>query len=123
MRYTNPYTGSLSFQKAWFFLDDDTQHVMISFAESNSSAANPVISVLDQKRLNGNVYVDGRPLKRGGNFSHAESLWHDGVGYTFDYGLLDGRFNLAVDFGERSGDWAAIGISTAGNITVDLFSA
>ncbi|EJF60682.1 polysaccharide lyase family 8 protein [Dichomitus squalens LYAD-421 SS1] len=123
MRYTNPYTGSLSFQKAWFFLDDDVQHIMISYAESNSSSANPVVSVIDQKRLNGNVYVNGRALRQGGNFSYVESLWHDGVGYTFDHGLLDSRSDLAVDFGARSGDWAAIGVSTAGNITVDLFSA
>ncbi|KAI1790344.1 polysaccharide lyase family 8 protein [Ganoderma leucocontextum] len=123
MRYTNPYSGSLTFQKAWFFLDDDVQHILISSANSTSPEANPVVSVLDQKRLNGDVYVDGRALTEGGNFSRPRSLWHDGVGYTFDYGLLDGQFDLAVDFGARSGNWATIGISTVGNITVDLFSA
>ena len=123
MRYTNPYTGSLNFQKAWFFLEDDVQHVLISSANTTSPDANPVISVLDQKRLNGDVYIDGRALTEGGNFSRPRSLWHDGVGYTFDYGFLDGQFDLAVDFGARSGNWASIGISTVGNITVDLFSA
>lgn len=118
MRYTNPFTGSLSFQKAWFFLDDDVQHIMIATADSNSSDAHPILSVLDQKRLNGDVYVDGKRLSHGGNFSRASSLWHDDVGYTFDCDL-----DLSVDFGARSGDWAAIGISTAGQTTVDLFSA
>ncbi|KAI0778157.1 galactose mutarotase-like protein [Trametes elegans] len=121
MRYTNPLTGSLKFQKAWFFLDDDVQHVMIS--NVNSSTSKPVVSVLDQKRLNGKVYVDGIPLSHGGNFTFARSLWHDNVGYTFEHSLFDSRFKLAVDFGARSGDWASIGISTVGNITVDLFSA
>ena len=58
MRYTNPYTGTLQFQKAWFFLDGDVQHVMVS--SINSSTSNPVVSVLDQKRLNGKVYVNGQ---------------------------------------------------------------
>ncbi|KAI8995602.1 galactose mutarotase-like protein [Trametes punicea] len=121
MRYTNPYTGTLKFQKVWFFLDNDVQHVMVSSV--NSSTSNPVVSVLDQKRLNGEVYVDGLPLSRGGNFTLARTLWHDNVGYTFEQGLFDGRFDLAVDFGPRTGDWATIGISTMGTTTVDLFSA
>ncbi|KAI0800172.1 chondroitin AC/alginate lyase [Fomes fomentarius] len=123
MRYTNPFTGTLSFQKAWFFLEDDVQHIMISSAVSNSSTDHPVISVLDQKRLNGSVYVDGLELQEGGNFSHPRSLWHDGIGYTFDYDALDSNFDLAVDFGSRSGNWSSIGISTVGENTVDLFSA
>ncbi|TFK90255.1 polysaccharide lyase family 8 protein [Polyporus arcularius HHB13444] len=123
MRYTNPFTRTLSFQKAWFFLDDDVQHIMLSSAASNSSADHPVISVLDQKRLSGPVYVNDHALKKGGNFSRPQSLWHDNVGYTFDYGYGDCDFDLAVDFGARSGNWSTIGISTVGEITVDLFSA
>ncbi|KAI0361657.1 galactose mutarotase-like protein [Trametes cingulata] len=121
MRYTNPYTGTLKFQKAWFFLPNDVQHVMI--ASVNSSTFNPVVSVLDQKRLNGTVYVDGLPLSQGGNFSLARTLWHDNVGYTFQQGPFDLNFDLAVDFGPRTGDWSTIGISTVGTTTVNLFSA
>ena len=124
MRYTNPYTGSLSFQKAWFFLEDDVQHVMIPFADSNATADHNVLSVVDQKRLSGPVYVNGIPLPHSANVSHALSLWHDGVGYTFDSGNpLRPGVDLGVAMGPRSGDWATIGISTVGNITVDLFSA
>ncbi|RDX55891.1 galactose mutarotase-like protein [Lentinus brumalis] len=119
MRYKNPSTGSLSFQKAWFFLDNDVQHVMISQASSNSSSMNPVISVLDQKRLNGPVYVDGKQLDKGGNFSQAKSLWHDNVGYTFE--TQDAP--LSVDFGARESDWSALGISEEPKGYVDLFSA
>ena len=120
MRYTNPYTGSLSFQKAWFFLDDDVQHVMVPYATSDVSSTSPLISVLDQKRLSGPVYVDGHELSSGGNFTHAHTLWHDGVGYAFDNAT---GASLNVDFGARSGDWSLIGISAAGTTTADLFSA
>ncbi|KAH9849786.1 galactose mutarotase-like protein [Lenzites betulinus] len=121
MRYTNPLTGSLKFQKAWFFLDDDVQHVLVSSV--NSSTGSPVLSVLDQKRHNGAVFVDGLPLAHGSNFSLARTLWHDNVGYAFHQAAFDHNFDLAVDFGPRTGDWATIGISTVGTTTVDLFSA
>ncbi|KAI0639372.1 galactose mutarotase-like protein [Trametes polyzona] len=122
MRYTNPYTRSLKFQKAWFFLDNDVQHVMIS--SINSSTLNPVVSVLEQKRLNGPIYVDGFPITQSSNFSQVHSLWHDNVGYTFQQqGFFDPGLDLTVDFGPRTGDWATIGISTVGEIIVDLFSA
>ncbi|OBZ79298.1 Chondroitinase-AC, partial [Grifola frondosa] len=121
MRFTNPYTQTLSWQKAWFFLDDDVQYVMIS--SINSSTDTPVFSVLDQKRHNGVVLVDGLPLQSKTNFSRVQSLWHDDVGYTFDAELFGQNFDLAVDVGLRTGDWSTIGVSTVGTATVDLFSA
>ena len=74
--------------------------------------------MLDQKRLSGDVLVDGQPLSQGGNFSKASTLWHDNVGYAFPGGAA-----LSVDFGARSGDWGRLGISTAGESTTELFSA
>ncbi|KAH9918354.1 polysaccharide lyase family 8 protein [Epithele typhae] len=117
MRYTNPLTGALSFQKAWFFLDDDVQHVMLSSLSSASSA--PVFSVLDQKRHSGPVLLDGTPLAHGGNFTHARTLWHDGVGYAF----APTGAPVSVDWGTRTGNWGAVGISAAGVQSADLFSA
>ena len=61
MRYTNPVTRSITFQKAWFFLDDDVQVVMLSDVASNSSF--PTISILDQKKHVGPYYVDGNEVK------------------------------------------------------------
>ncbi|KAH9935095.1 polysaccharide lyase family 8 protein [Epithele typhae] len=116
MRYTNPLTGALSFQKAWFFLDDDVQHVMVSSLTSTSSA--PVISVLDQKRHSGPVLLNGLPLPSGGNFSDSLTLWHDGVGYAFPSGT-----DVSVYWGTRTGDWGAIGASASGVQSADLFSA
>lgn len=119
MRYKNPATGSLSFQKAWFFLDNDVQHVMVAAAHATSGKDHPVISVLDQKRLNGAVVVDGQQISvsAGGNFSGATSLWHDNVGYTFD------KQALIVNVGSRLADWGSIGISKVADTAVNLFSA
>jgi hypothetical protein len=121
MNYTNPSTGALSWQKAWFFLDDDVQHVMVPTITSSSNAS--VFSVLDQKRHNGDVVVDGRPLGAAANVSCPLSLWHDNVGYTFDRPPGAAPATLSVDVGPKSGNWSAIGISTQGVETVDLFAA
>lgn len=37
MRYTNPTTRALNWQKAWFFVDGDAQHVMINNISSTST--------------------------------------------------------------------------------------
>lgn len=122
MRYLNPYTKALGWQKAWFFLDDDTQYVMIANLTSLSSAA-PVYSVLDQRRLSdsGPVYVDNEVFDTPGNetFDRTVSLWHGGVGYYFDAGSTV----LSLFVGERTGAWSAIGTSTQPPETVDLFAA
>ncbi|KAH7931010.1 polysaccharide lyase family 8 protein [Leucogyrophana mollusca] len=118
MRYTNPLTRSLSWQKAWFFLDDDVQHVMISDLSSTSNA--PVFSVLDQRRLAGGVFVNNKGTQ-GGNFSDPQILWHGNVGYKFQ--SSNGSFSLSVDTGNRTGNWSSIGTSTQPPANVDLFSA
>lgn len=120
MRYTNPYTGSLSWQKAWFFLENDVQLVMVSSLNSVTGA--PLYSVLDQRLHTGDVFVDGNKVDQSSNFTAASSLWHGGVGYVLNLPLA-GSSGLAVDIGDRSGSWACIGISTQPNITVDLFAA
>ncbi|KAF7964854.1 hypothetical protein HWV62_2113, partial [Athelia sp. TMB] len=120
MRYTNPYTGSLSWQKTWFFLENDVQFVMV--AALNSTTGAPLYSVLDQKRHVGAVYADGSILDSSCNFTSASSLWHGDVGYSFEPTLV-GASGLSVEIGEKSGSWQTIGISNQPNITVDLFVA
>lgn len=120
MTYTNPLTSALSWKKAWFFLEDDVQHVMIPFVSSSSSAS--VFSVLDQKRLEGPVLVNGRNVEDSKtSVSRPLSLWHNNVGYTFDQ--VDPSVNLTTQVGTVTGNWSAIGTSTAGPNTVDLFAA
>jgi hypothetical protein len=120
MRYLNPRTKAFSWQKAWFFLDDDTQYVMIANLSSYTNA--PVYSVLDQRRHSATIFVDNYPFNTPGNqtFNEGiESLWHGGVGYVFGPGPM----TLSVSVGERTGAWSAIGTSTQPPETVDLFAA
>ncbi|KAL0951141.1 hypothetical protein HGRIS_007876 [Hohenbuehelia grisea] len=120
MRYTNPVTRSLRWQKAWFFLEDDVQHVMVAGISSSTDA--PVLSVLDQRRHAGNVLIDGSPNPQRGKFTQSEAttLWHAGVGYVLP---KSGSAQLGLDIGEKTGDWSKIGTSTQPPVTADLFAA
>lgn len=117
MRYTNPMTQSLHWQKAWFFLEGGAQHVMVNSISSKTNA--PVFSVLDQKKHTTDIYVDGTPVTTG-NFTSVSTLWHGNVGYSF--ANISGA-SLTVDSGLRTGDWSALGISKQPPPTIDLFSA
>ncbi|KAG9007783.1 hypothetical protein FRB93_007174 [Tulasnella sp. JGI-2019a] len=124
MNYINPLTGALSYRKAWFFFEDDLQHVTVSGVTSHDPA--PVYSVLDQKRSNGPVYVNGAqlPSHTGKNQTGATSLWHSQIGYTFANTALDGAsHNLIVTVANKTGNWSSIGISTVTGKPVELFSA
>ncbi|KAF7347798.1 Polysaccharide lyase family 8 protein [Mycena venus] len=120
MRYTNPLTKSLHFQKSWFFLDEDVQVVLVSNISSASNAS--VISVLDQKLHNGQVMVNGKavttPSAQHG--LRSQSLWHSNIGYTFPN---TSDFSLSVEVAQKTGNWSAIGTSTQPPNTVDLLSA
>lgn len=125
MRYTNPANQALHWQKSWFFLDGDVQHVLLANTSSTSTA--PVYSVLDQRLHRGGVFIDS--VDRSSNltsgatvaFSGARALWHGGVGYQLDGSTSTTTLNVRA--GNRSGDWAAIGISTVGTYTKDLYAA
>ena len=119
MRYTNPYTRTLSWQKTWFFFEDDVQYVTVSNLRSNTSA--PVYSVLDQRRHNGDIFVDGQVVTQNVNFTAFHTLWHGGVGYSFD--RLLGYPGLSIEVGDKTGNWSTIGISDQPPVTVDLFAA
>lgn len=118
MRYTNPESGSISWQKTWFFLETDVQHVMI--ANISSATAAPVFSVLDQRRFGGGVWVNGVGTY-GGNYTDPQTMWHGDVGYEFP--AADGTYGLSVEWGNRTGAWSNIGTSTQPPETVELFTA
>jgi hypothetical protein len=118
MRYTNPITGSLHWQKAWFFLDGDVQHTMISGLKSTTSA--PVYSVLDQRLHTGSVIVDGVQTNST-EVAQVQTLWHGDVGYLFP--KSDNSAVVSVSVGEKNGSWSAIGTSSRPPTTVDLFTA
>ncbi|KAN0135704.1 polysaccharide lyase family 8 protein [Lactarius tabidus] len=121
MRYLNPLTKALSWQKAWFFLDDDIQYVMIANITSSNTTA-PVYSVLDQKRHSGDVYVNDDLFSTPGNQTFngtVSTLWHGNVGYLF----CTETTVLSLSVGQRTGAWSAIGTSPQPPETVDLFAA
>lgn len=120
MRYTNPYGETLSWQKAWFFLDNDVQYVTISNLTSKSDA--PVYTVLDQKRRSEKIFADSKPMDvPSKTFSGIRSLWHDNVGYVFSKDA--GAPNVRVETGERHSEWKKIGTSTQPEGAADLFIA
>ncbi|KAJ7741579.1 polysaccharide lyase family 8 protein [Mycena maculata] len=115
MRYMNPLTKSLQWQKTWFFLDDDVQLVMVANISSATNAS--VVSVLDQRLFGGTVIAD---TPDDDPQTQTRSLWHGNVGYTFPDSPA---FSLTIDIGEKSGNWSAIGTSTQPPLIVDLFAA
>ncbi|KAL0071852.1 hypothetical protein AAF712_000774 [Marasmius tenuissimus] len=122
MRYTNPNTKSLRFQKTWFFLKGDVQFVMISNISTTTSA--DVYSVLDQRRHNGLVFVDGSEAvleeNKVSNYTNATSLWHGGIGYALD---PTSEATLSLKVGTKAGNWSAIGTSLQPPSSVDLYAA
>ncbi|KAH7104835.1 galactose mutarotase-like protein [Auriculariales sp. MPI-PUGE-AT-0066] len=128
MRYTNPITGALAWSKAWFFLDDDVQHVMVNDVSITGDHVE-VYSVLDQRRLQGSILVDGRSVAPDGgddarnvrNFTSPRTLVHGGAGYVF--GDLPDGAKLSVSAGNRTGSWSSLGTSTQPPTTVPLFAA
>jgi len=153
MRYTNPITRSITFQKAWFFLDDDIQVVMLSDVASNSSS--PTISVLDQKKYIGSYYVDGgeinppyledegavngsRPDGPGNNQSVSQTAFAtlpiENITYHQDIQTLwhanvgysfdlGSSVNVSIQTGNKTGNWSTLGISTQPLSNVDMFAA
>jgi len=116
MRYANPVTKFLRWQKVWFFLRNDVHHIMISNVSSTTNT--PVYSVLDQRRSSGQVYINGA-VGRNVTKTHVRTLWHGNVGYVFPaYETL-----VTVQTGEKSGNWSSIGTSAQPPATVDLFTA
>ncbi|KIO20137.1 polysaccharide lyase family 8 protein [Tulasnella calospora MUT 4182] len=124
MDYLNPYTGAFAYRKAWFFLPDGVQHVIVSNIEDTSGSSD-IFHVLDQK-VNGAVYMDGKVVTE--PKAGARSLWHDSMGYTFDTSESPGYENSAIESAEfatplRSGDWKAIGTSSSPPANVTIFQA
>lgn len=89
-------------------------------ARITSTTDAPVFSVLDQRKLSGDILVDGEAVTNG-NLSGVNRLFHGGVGYAFN--ASNNAVSLSVQSGERTGSWASISTSTQPDETVDLFSA
>jgi len=125
-RYTNPLTKSFSFQKTYFFMGGDVQLVMVS--NITSSTAAPIISVLDQKRLRGEVIVNSGTKVAASQAAFVQAgvstqtLWHDNVGYSFA-ASPSSAYSLTITTARKTGNWSVIGTSPSPPTTVDLFAA
>ncbi|KAG9016597.1 hypothetical protein FRB90_002878 [Tulasnella sp. 427] len=120
MDYLNPYTGQFAYRKAWFFLPNDVQHVVVSNIQKTSNATD-VFHVLDQKRANGDVYMDGAVVTA--SKAGPKSLWHDSVGYTFDTSTTSAIKSAEFASAQRTGDWKTIGTSASPPANVTIFQA
>lgn len=131
MKYTNPMTQAFGFQKAWFFLPGGREHVMVGNVQQESDA--PVFSVLDQKRRQGAVFVDGVDIANasvwsegGSRHDSPSSLWHDNVGYVFPWTNItemSANSSVVVKVGNLQGNWSRIGTSRQPPSSVELFAA
>lgn len=108
----------MSFQKAWFFFEDDIEHISVTVL--NSTTSSPVFSVLDQRKRSGPILHDLQEVANdNGNFTHPHTLFHDSIGYVFSPSVEV----LSVSTGNRTGSWQSLGISKQPPETVDLFAA
>lgn len=120
MRYRNPSTNNLTWQKAWFFGLGGEVHVMVNSISSRTNAQ--VFSVLDQRKKVSDIIVDGSSAQSG-NYTNVSRLWHGGVGYVFPRSIFNSGVSLSINTGTRTGSWASLGISTQPPATVNLFAA
>lgn len=91
----------LTAKKSWFFFDDE---IVCLGAGINASAGDPVVTTLNQCRLDGDVLAAGvDALDRGEHvLDKPQWVWHDSAGYIF---LEPAGVRLQND--ARSGSWHA----------------
>ena len=117
MDYLNPSNGNLAFKKTVFFFPSGYA-VQIGPVTSKNATA-PLITVLDQRRRNGDIYVAGKLKNTDTTYATAKSnsIWHDRIGYYFPTSEV-----LYVNSKPKASDWSEIGIS-AGNETQQLWTS
>ncbi|KAG2201019.1 hypothetical protein INT47_006563 [Mucor saturninus] len=121
MQYLNPMTGSLRWEKTYFFFPG-FYAVQIGPIESQTDA--PVITTLDQSNLKGDVYVNGKLASGGGgditSSQKNQTVWHNKILYT----ILDDKLALKINTDGRTtnNNWSTIGISQ-GLATQRIFTA
>ncbi|OAQ70801.1 polysaccharide lyase family 8 protein [Pochonia chlamydosporia 170] len=117
--YVDPFDGSISYRKAWFYQDDFVLVTTQDIKKNVSDAS--VITVLDNRAsAHGNIWVDGRNVNADkGKTTKGKTLFYGGNGYL----SYDNSFDLTLFEGKRTGNWSEISTSTAGVTTVSIFSA
>lgn len=119
--YVDPYDRSISYQKAWFFLEDSVVVITTNIQTNASGSVNPVVTVLDNRASSyGSILVDGKEVDASNaTTKEGDTLYYGGNGYL----AYDDPFELTLFEGNLTGNWSAISTSTAGETTVSIFSA
>lgn len=121
--YIDPFNGHISYNKAWFHMGDAVL-VTVTDIKTNGTVTSPVLNVLDNRaKADGGAYVDDDKVKDLGRAAETtakgKTLFYGGNGYL-SYGK---PFDLTLSEGNRTGNWSKISTSTAGVVTVPIFSA
>lgn len=127
MQYLNPMTGSLRWEKTFYFFPGFYAVQIGPISSSSSQGSAPIVTTLDQSNLKGDVYVNGE-LYQGANNNTKninktqtgqQTVWHNKVLYT----ILDPNITLKVDTSSHAvNNWTTIGISQ-GFATQRIFTA
>ncbi len=116
-RRINAKTVTLTARKAWFFLD---RQIVCLGAGITGKSGKPVMTTLNQCRLNGKVSVS-KGLKLGkdaADFTGPAWVHHDGFGY-----FLPGEAPAHLETKEKAGSWERINRSRPGKeITDSVFN-
>lgn len=124
MQYTDPMSvssNSTNWNKGWFFFDN--QYVVVGNGISTHTGS-PLYSVLDQRKLSGDVYTSASPntpvpTNTTTNYTNPEWLWHGNIGYVF---LNKTAPTLSVSPSQQSGNWSSIAIDTS-VVTTNVFKS
>ena len=118
MDYVDPHDGSLSYKRAWFFLEDEVINIIGNATRLSTSTNSPIVTVLDQRLASGQMTIDGSESSNVQNTT-ARTLLYNTTGY-FTHGT---SFSLTASVSEETGNWSAISTSTAGPVTMQIFTA
>ncbi|CAO3671030.1 unnamed protein product [Umbelopsis ramanniana] len=116
LNYKNPKTKDFSWKKSWFFLND---FYVVLGSNISETRPNPVFSTLDQRKLNGKVYIgnDHRPATTG-LYKDVKWIHHDSIGYQ----MLDSKVSVNLSTSVQSGTWQSIGAYN-GSVSLPVFNA
>jgi hypothetical protein len=115
LNYKNPKTKDFSWKKSWFFLND---FYVVLGSNITESRANPVFSTLDQRKLNGKVYLDNSHQQATtGIYKNVRWIHHDSIGYQ----MLDNNVSVNLSTAVQTGTWQSIGVYN-GTVSLPVFN-
>ncbi|CAO3629612.1 unnamed protein product [Mucor hiemalis] len=119
MQYLNPMTGSLQWEKTFYFFPG---FYAVQIGPISSQGSAPIVTTLDQSNLKGDVFVNGELYNSNdttNNQTGRQTVWHNKILYT----ILDPNITLKVDTSSHAvNNWTTIGISQ-GLATQRIFTA